>query len=176
MNYGEIKYMDVANGPGVRISLFVSGCTHHCKNCFNAKTWDFDYGQPFTEKQEEDIIKALAPDYVQGFTLLGGEPFEPVNQKGVLPLLKKIRATYPDKSIWIFTGYLFDTEIMEKMVTQYQETMEILKLTDVIVDGRFVEALKNLNLKFKGSSNQRTIDVAKSLETGSVVLLEGYED
>lgn len=174
MNYGEIKYFDVANGPGVRISLFVSGCTHHCKNCFNEKTWDFDFGQPFTEKEIEDIIKGLAPAYVQGFTCLGGEPFEPSNQKGILPLLRKIRETYPEKSIWIFTGYLFDKEIIDKMVPELEETMEILKLTDVIVDGRFVESLKNLNLKFKGSSNQRTIDVQKSLKLGNVELVEGY--
>lgn len=174
MNYGEIKYFDVANGPGIRTSLFVSGCTHHCKNCFNAKTWDFNYGEPFTDRQIDDIITSLKPEYVNGFTLLGGEPFEPVNQKGILPLLRRIKKELPSKSIWIFTGYLFDREIIGEMVGNIPETEEILKLTDVIIDGRFVEELKNLNLKFKGSSNQRTIDVQKSLKTGNVELVEGY--
>ncbi|MDD6102725.1 MAG: anaerobic ribonucleoside-triphosphate reductase activating protein [Clostridiales bacterium] len=174
MNYGEIKYFDVANGPGIRTSLFVSGCTHHCKNCFNAKTWDFNYGEPFTDRQIDDIITSLMPEYVNGFTLLGGEPFEPVNQKGILPLLRRIKKELPSKSIWIFTGYLFDREIIGEMVGNIPETEEILKLTDVIIDGRFVEELKNLNLKFKGSSNQRTIDVQKSLKTGNVELVEGY--
>lgn len=174
MNYGEIKYFDVANGPGIRTSLFVSGCTHHCKNCFNAKTWDFNYGEPFTDRQIDDIIISLMPEYVNGFTLLGGEPFEPVNQKGILPLLRRIKKELPSKSIWIFTGYLFDREIIGEMVGNIPETEEILKLTDVIIDGRFVEELKNLNLKFKGSSNQRTIDVQKSLKTGNVELVEGY--
>ena len=174
MNYGEIKYFDIANGPGVRTSLFVSGCTHHCKNCFNSQTWDFNFGSPFTEKEENEILDSLKPEYVTGFTLLGGEPFEPENQKGVLPLLKKMKEKYPEKSIWIYSGYLFDKEIIGRMLDTVPETREILELTDVIVDGRFVEELKNLSLKFKGSSNQRTIDVQKSLKTGEVVLVEGY--
>lgn len=174
MNYGEIKYYDIANGPGVRTSLFVSGCTHHCKNCFNAQTWDFNFGAPFTEKEENEIVESLKPDYITGFTLLGGEPFEPQNQAGVLPLLKKIKASYPDKTIWIYTGYLFDKEIIGKMLDTVPETKEILSLTDVIVDGRFVEELKSLSLKFKGSSNQRTIDVQASLASGDVIIVEGY--
>lgn len=174
MNYGEIKYCDIANGPGVRTSLFVSGCTHHCKNCFNAQTWDFNFGAPFTEKEEDEIVESLKPEYITGFTLLGGEPFEPQNQKGVLPLLKKIKTSFPHKTIWIYTGYLFDKEIIGKMLDTVPETKEILSLTDVIVDGRFVEELKSLSLKFKGSSNQRTIDVQASLASGDVVIVEGY--
>lgn len=174
MNYGEIKYCDIANGPGVRTSLFVSGCTHHCKNCFNSQTWDFKFGNEFTEKEEDEIIASLKPEYISGFTLLGGEPFEPVNQKGVLPLLKKIKENYPEKTIWIYTGFLFDKEILGKMADNIPETNEILKLCDVIVDGRFIEELKSLSLVFRGSSNQRIIDVKKSLETGQVVIAEGY--
>ena len=174
MNYGEIKYCDIANGPGVRTSLFVSGCTHHCKNCFNEQTWDFNFGEEFTKEIEERILDSLKPEYITGFTLLGGEPFEPSNQKGVLPLLKAIKEKYPDKTIWIYSGYLFDKEIMAKMVGNVPETEEILKLTDVIVDGRFVEELKSLSLRFKGSSNQRIIDVQASLNAGEVVILAGY--
>ena len=174
MNYGEIKYCDVANGPGVRTSLFVSGCTHHCKGCFNPKTWDFEYGKPFTEKEEEEILESLKPDYIHGFTLLGGEPFEYVNQQGVLPLLKKIKQQFPDKNIWAFSGYLFDKEIVGDMCKKWPETMEMLECIDVLVDGRFEIEKKNLMLKFKGSENQRTIDVRKSLDMGRVVLLPGF--
>lgn len=174
MNYGEIKYCDIANGPGVRTSLFVSGCTHHCKNCFNSQTWDFSFGKAFTEKEEEAILNSLSQGYISGLTLLGGEPLEPENQKGILPLLRKVREKYPEKSIWIYSGYLFDKEIVGKMLDTVPETREILELTDVIVDGRFVEELKSLSLKFRGSSNQRIIDVKKSLETGETVLAEGY--
>ncbi|MBP3238170.1 MAG: anaerobic ribonucleoside-triphosphate reductase activating protein [Lachnospiraceae bacterium] len=178
MNYAEIKYCDVADGPGVRTSLFVSGCTHHCKGCFNAMTWDFNYGKPFTEEVEEEILKSLEPDYIAGFTLLGGEPFEPQNQPGVLPLLRKIKARFPEKSIWCFSGYLFDRDILGKMCAEDNEsreiTREILSYIDVLIDGPFILEKKNLMLKFKGSENQRTIDVKKSLETGRVELLPGY--
>jgi anaerobic ribonucleoside-triphosphate reductase activating protein len=174
MFYGEIKKNDIANGPGVRVSLFVSGCTHHCKNCFNEATWDFNFGQEFTDETEKSILEALKPDYIQGFTLLGGEPFEHVNQQRILPLLRHIREAYPEKNIWAFTGYLFDKDLIDSQSVKWPETMEILKLIDVIVDGRYVEELKSLSLKFKGSSNQRTIDVKESLETGKVVLLPGY--
>ncbi len=166
MNYADIKQYDVANGPGVRISLFVSGCTHHCKNCFNEETWDFQYGQSFTEAEEDRIVEYLRPDYIAGLTLLGGEPFEHVNQKGLLPLLRKIRAAYPDgqKSIWAFSGYLFDREILGKMYSEWEETKELLSYIDVLVDGRFVEEVKDVNLRFKGSSNQRIILVQESLK------------
>lgn len=175
MNYADIKQYDVANGPGIRVSLFVSGCTHHCKNCFNKETWDFNFGEKFTEKEISTIIEYMEPSYVQGITLLGGEPMEYVNQKGLLPLVRKIKQTYPEKNIWCFTGYLFDKDIMERMYVKQPETRELLSYFDVMVDGKFIEELKSMALRFKGSSNQRTIDVKKSLEQKKVVLLAGYE-
>lgn len=175
MYYGNIKYFDVADGPGVRTSIFVSGCTHHCKGCFNPDTWDFKYGKEFTEKEEEEIIKSLEPYYISGLTLLGGEPFEHVNQIGLLPLVKKVREKYPDKSIWAYSGYLFDRDIRDRMCNEWPETKELIGMIDVLVDGEFVLELKDLSLKFRGSSNQRVIDVQKSLKEGTVVLLEGYE-
>lgn len=157
MNYAEIKYCDVANGPGVRTSLFVSGCSHHCPGCFNEIAWDFNYGKPFTQDTIDSIIESLKPDYIQGLTLLGGEPFEYSNQKGLLPLVRQVREVLPQKDIWCFTGFLFDKDIIENMCKRWKETNELLSYIDVLVDGRFVEELKNLNLKFKGSENQRTI-------------------
>lgn len=174
MNYAEIKYNDIANGPGVRTSLFVSGCTHRCKGCFNEVAWDFNYGTPFTQETIDAIINSMKPAYIAGITLLGGEPFEPANQRGLLPLLKQVKQTYPDKNIWCFTGYLFDKDIMDKMYKTYPETKEMLSYIDICVDGRFVEELKDMMLKFKGSSNQRTIDVQASLKTGTVVIASGY--
>lgn len=174
MYYGEIKFNDISNGPGVRTSLFVSGCTHHCENCFNKETWDFKFGKEFTKETEDRIIESLRPAYVQGFTLLGGEPMEHINQQGVLPLLERIKSELPEKNIWIFSGYLFDRDILDVMAEKWPETMKILELTDVLVDGEFVEALKDITLKFKGSSNQRTIDVQKSLKEKCVVTLPGY--
>ena len=174
MNYAEIKYNDIANGPGVRTSLFVSACTHRCKGCFNEVAWDFNYGTPFTQETIDAIINSMKPAYIAGITLLGGEPFEPANQRGLLPLLKQVKQTYPDKNIWCFTGYLFDKDIMDKMYETYPETKEMLSYIDICVDGRFVEELKDMMLKFKGSSNQRTIDVQASLKTGTVVIASGY--
>lgn len=174
MNYAEIKYNDIANGPGVRTSLFVSGCTHRCKGCFNEVAWDFNYGTPFTQETIDAIINSMKPAYIAGITLLGGEPFEPANQRGLLPLLKQVKQTYPDKNIWCFTGYLFDKDIMDKMYETYPETKEMLSYIDICVDGRFVEELKDMMLEFKGSSNQRTIDVQASLKTGTVVIASGY--
>ena len=170
MNYGEIKTTDIANGIGVRVSLFVSGCTHHCKGCFNEQTWDFNFGKPYTEETEEAILSALAPDYIEGLTLLGGEPFEPQNQRALLPLLKKLREKMPNKTVWCYSGYLFDRELLTESRARCEVTDEMLSLIDVLVDGRFVEAQKSLMLKFRGSSNQRIIDVKKSLEAGSVIL------
>ena len=170
MNYADIKLYDVANGPGIRVSLFVSGCTHQCKGCFNQVAWDFNYGKPFTDKTIDTIIDALAPDYIKGLTLLGGEPLDPANQKGILPLVKKFKATYPDKTLWIFTGYDFERDIQSYMMNNCPETKEILACTDVIVDGKFVEELKTLSLRFKGSSNQRTILVQETLKTGTLSL------
>lgn len=171
MNYAEIKYNDIANGPGVRTTLFVSGCTHHCKGCFNEVAWDFNYGKPFTSDTINEILQSMKPDYVSGLTLLGGEPFEHSNQIGLLPLLSAVKEAYPDKSIWCFSGYLFDTDILDNMCKKWSETKEMLSYIDVLVDGKFEEALKNLNLKFKGSENQRTILVPESLAAGKPVLL-----
>ncbi len=173
MNYADIKRIDVANGPGVRVSLFVSGCTHHCKGCFNPETWDFNYGELFTEKQVDEIISYLEPDHIKGLSLLGGEPFEYSNQQGLLPLLRKFKETYPNKDVWCYTGYLFDENIVKEMMVKWPETREIIKYIDIIVDGKFIQELKDLNLVFRGSSNQRIIDVQKSLETGDVILWEG---
>ncbi len=170
MNYGEIKYNDIANGEGVRVSLFVSGCTHHCKNCFNSETWDFNYGKPFTSTEEDAIIKALAPDYINGLTILGGEPMEPQNQQALLPFVKKVKATYPNKTIWCYTGFLFDKELLQPSRAHCPWTKELLSYIDIIVDGRFVNELKDISLRFKGSSNQRIIDVQQSLKTGELIL------
>ena len=169
MNYGEIKNFDIANGEGVRVSLFVSGCTHHCKNCFNPETWSFDFGKPFTREVEDLILKELAPDYINGLSLLGGEPFEPQNQAALLPFLRRVREKYPDKNIWCYTGYLFDKELLGESRARCESTDEMLSLIDVLVDGEFVQELYNISLQFRGSSNQRIIDVKKSLESGKVV-------
>ncbi|MBE5962102.1 MAG: anaerobic ribonucleoside-triphosphate reductase activating protein [Lachnospiraceae bacterium] len=170
MNYADIKRVDVANGPGVRVSLFVSGCTHHCKGCFNEVTWDFHYGTEFTKDTEDMILEYLKPDYISGITILGGEPFEHVNQIGLLPLLRRIKEQFPNKSIWCFSGYLFDRDIVGRMCKEWDETEEMLSYIDVLVDGEFMIEKKNLNLRFKGSENQRTIRVKESLEAGTVVL------
>lgn len=168
MNYADIKNCDVANGPGVRVSLFVSGCTHHCKNCFNPETWNFDFGSPFGPEQIDTILTLLAPDHIHGFTLLGGEPFEHCNQQGVLPLLQKIKKSLPHKDIWCYSGYLFE-EILT-MCEKWKETKQMLSCIDILVDGEFMEEKKDLSLRFKGSSNQRIIQVQKSLEAGKIIL------
>ena len=172
MNYATIKSYDVANGPGVRVSLFVSGCTHHCKGCFNAEAWDFQYGTPFTRETEDQILDHLKPWYIRGLSLLGGEPFEPENQSGLLPLVKKVKETYPEKNIWCYTGYLFDEDICGKMMDQVPETKELLSYIDVLIDGPFIEERKNLKIRFRGSDNQRIIDVKKTMEAGEIVLWE----
>ena len=169
MNYGEIKNFDIANGEGVRVSLFVSGCTHHCKNCFNQETWDFNFGKPFTAGVEDLLIDELKPDYINGLSLLGGEPFEPQNQAALLPFLRRVKETYPDKTIWCYTGYLFDKELLSPSRARCEYTDEMLSLIDVLVDGEFVQDLYNISLQFRGSSNQRIIDVQQSLVQGSVV-------
>ena len=171
MNYCELKLNDVANGKGVRVSLFVSGCTHRCKGCFNEQSWDFGAGEEFTGETIDTIIEALKPDYIQGLTLLGGEPFERVNQQGLLPLLRRVKKEFPDKDVWCFTGYLFDKDILGRMCKEWEETPELLSMIDVLIDGEFILEQRNLMLKFKGSENQRTIDVKKSLKTGEIVLL-----
>lgn len=170
MNYGEIKNFDIANGEGVRVSLFVSGCTHHCKNCFNPETWSFEYGKPFTKETEDYIIECLTHDYIDGLSLLGGEPFEPQNQEVLLPFLRRVKNELPNKNIWCYTGYLFDRELLCESRARCEFTDEMLSLIDVIVDGEFVQTLHDISLAFRGSSNQRIIDVQKSLETGEVKL------
>ncbi len=172
MYYGEIKKFDIANGMGVRVSLFVSGCTHHCKNCFNEVTWDFHYGQEFTKETENQVIEYLKPSHVAGITLIGGEPMEQVNQRGLLPLVKRIKDIYPNKNIWCYTGYLFDEELLKPSRARCEVTDELLSYIDILVDGKFVEELKDVTLRFKGSSNQRIIDVQASLKKGEVVLSE----
>ena len=167
MNYATIKNCDIANGPGVRVSLFVSGCTHRCPGCFNEIAWDFDYGQPFTQETVDSIIAMLRPGYIKGLTLLGGEPFEPQNQAAVVELLRQVKAELPDKSIWAFSGYLFDRDILSGRLG---DTSEYLSYLDVLVDGPFVEAKKNLSLRFRGSENQRLIDVRASLKAGEIIL------
>lgn len=174
MNYADIKEYDIANGPGVRISLFVSGCTHHCEGCFNEVAWDFKYGKPFTKKEEDHIIEYLKNDFVSGLTLLGGEPFEHINQKGILNLLRRVKKECPSKTIWAYSGYLFDKDILSKMYNEWEETKELISYIDVIVDGKFILSKKNLSLKFRGSSNQRIIDVKKSIDENKVVLMEEY--
>lgn len=169
MNYGEIKNFDIANGEGVRVSLFVSGCTHHCKGCFNPETWNFGFGSVYTKETEDSIMKMLSFPYIDGLSLLGGEPFEPDNQRDLVKLLKRVRAELPDKDIWCYSGYIFDKELLSESRARCEVTDEMLSLIDVLVDGEFVEELKNVSLVFRGSSNQRIIDVKKSLESGEVV-------
>lgn len=172
MHYAAIKNCDIANGPGVRVSLFVSGCTHHCPGCFNEVAWDFAYGEPFTQQTIESLLAMLRPDYIRGLTLLGGEPFEPENQRAVVELLRQVRRELPGKSVWAFTGYLFDRDILSGRLGDLGEYLSYL---DVLVDGPFIEDQKDLSLRFRGSRNQRLIDVAKSLAKGEVVLWQDWQ-
>ena len=176
MNYATIKNRDIANGPGVRVSLFVSGCTHRCKGCFNAVAWDFDYGQPFTQATVDSILEMLRPAFVKGITLLGGEPFEPQNQPALVELLRQIKKTYPEKSIWAFSGYLFDRDILAGRLGDPKVTKEFVSYLDVLVDGPFVEEKKDLSLRFRGSANQRIIDVPASLRQGEVILWQDWQE
>ncbi|MDE7181966.1 MAG: anaerobic ribonucleoside-triphosphate reductase activating protein [Clostridia bacterium] len=170
MNYAKIKKYDIANGPGVRVSLYVSGCRNHCKNCFNPETWDFCYGEPFTKEVEDEIIEAMKPDYIKGFTLLGGDPFEPENAEALAPFLIRLRSKYPKKSFWCFTGYDYEADILTGKKVNIDTALKILNCLDVLVDGKFVEELKDLNLLFRGSSNQRIILLKPSLKKDEVVL------
>ena len=169
MKYADIKTADVANGKGVRVSLFVSGCNHHCKGCFNSQAWDFNYGKDFTENEIEQILEELNHSYVAGLSILGGEPLEHVNQQGLLPLVKKVKEKFPEKNIWCYTGYTFDKDVTKNMFENWPETRELMKYIDVIVDGKFEEENNDLNLKFRGSSNQRIIDVPSSLKVHKVI-------
>ena len=175
MNYAAIKNCDIANGPGVRVSLFVSGCRHHCRDCFNPETWDFAYGEPFDGAVIDKILAMLAPGYIRGLTLLGGEPFEPENQGPIVELLRQVKAKFPEKSVWAFSGYLFDRDILPGKLGDPAITREYLGYLDVLVDGPFVEAKKDLALRFRGSSNQRLIDVPKSLKENKIVLWEDWQ-
>ena len=172
MNYGNIKECDIADGPGVRVSLFVSGCRHHCKGCFNSETWDFQYGVPFTEETQDKILELLKPGYIQGFTLLGGEPFEPENQRALLPFLQKVREKYPQKDIWCFSGFTWEELRTEGSHSRCECTDGMLSCLDVLVEGRFVEAEKDISLRFRGSRNQRILDVPRSLRSGAPVFWE----
>ena len=172
MNYATIKWTDIANGEGVRISLFVSGCTHRCKNCFNEVAWDFAYGEAFDEKVQNEIFEGLKSGYIAGLSLLGGEPLEPENQVALYPFIKEVRSRFPNKTIWCYTGFVFDESSGMLTATSKNTalTKELISLFDVLVDGPYVEALKDIRLKFRGSSNQRVIDVQKSLKNGECVL------
>ena len=173
MHYGEIKDCDIANGIGVRISLFVSGCRNRCPNCFQPQTWDFTYGDPFTVEAEDKILSMLRPAYIQGLTVLGGEPMEIANQRGIYPLVMKFKKIYPQKNIWCYSGYTY-----EQLSDYTQErchcdiTDELLAKIDILVDGQFVDALKDITLRFRGSSNQRIIDVKRTITKGEVVIWE----
>ncbi len=172
MYYGNIKKYDIADGLGVRVSLFVSGCTNHCKGCFQSETWDFHYGKPFTEETEKEILDALNHEYIQGFTVLGGEPFEPENQRVLVQLLKKIRETYPDKDIWSYTGFVYDQDLLAGQRKHTEVTDKMLSYIDVLVDGPFVLEKKNIALSFRGSENQRVIDLKKTRAQGQIVLYD----
>ena len=161
MNYANIKFYDIADGPGVRVSLFVSGCTHHCKGCFNPEAWSFEYGEPFTEAVQQKIITAIAPEYISGLTLLGGEPMEPCHQKALVKFLDKVKEAYPDKTIWCYTGYTYPEDFKDGGKAYSEVTKKMLSYIDTIVDGEFKEELKDISLQFRGSSNQRILQLKK---------------
>ena len=169
MHYAEIKNCDIANGEGVRVSLFVSGCTHRCPGCFNEVAWDFAYGEPFTPEVEAELLELLEPAYICGLSLLGGEPFEPANQRALLPFLKKVKERFPQKTIWCYSGYTLE-QLQGESRARCGATDEMLALLDVLVDGRFILEQKNIRLRFRGSENQRLIDMNKTRETGEIVL------
>ena len=170
MYYGNIKKNDIANWKGVRVTLFVSGCTNHCKNCFQPETWNFDYGNPYTKEVEDEIIEALKPSHIAGLTLLGGEPFEPENQRELVKLLRRVRKELPEKNIWSFTGFILDQDLLDGGRKHCEVTDEMLSLLDVLVDGPFKEEEKDITLAFRGSKNQRVIDMKKSLDEKEVIL------
>lgn len=171
MNYATIKFYDVANGTGVRVSLFVSGCRHHCKGCFNAETWDFSYGEPYTKETEDSIIDGLKPDYITGLSLLGGEPFEPENQPALTALLRRVKTQLPEKTVWCYTGYTYDTDLAEGGSVFTDVTREMLSYIDILVDGEFIEEQRDLTLRFRGSRNQRIL----TLENGICTQIESCE-
>ena len=170
MNYAGIKYCDIANGLGCRTVLFVSGCRNHCEGCFQPQTWDFGYGEPFDEKVQQEILDSLEPYYILGLTLLGGEPMEPENQKALLPFVKKVKEQYPKKNIWAFTGYIYDQDLVSGGRKHTEDTDKLLSLIDVLVDGPFQLEQKDISLKFRGSANQRILDLQKTIKSGKIVL------
>ncbi len=172
MNYANIKNCDVANGEGVRVTLFVSGCTNHCEHCFQPETWNFNFGEPFTKEVEDKIIGMLSPAYINGLTLLGGEPFEPSNQRALLPFVKRVRAAYPDKNIWAFSGFTYEELTSDGSHPRCEVTDELLSQLDVLVDGRYVHEKRNLSLKFRGSSNQRLIDLVNTRKCDKVITIK----
>jgi anaerobic ribonucleoside-triphosphate reductase activating protein len=173
MNYCNIKKCDIANGVGVRTVLFVSGCTNHCEECFQPETWDFEYGKVFDEETEKDLIESVQPAYINGITLLGGEPFEPANQRELVKFLRKFRRECPTKTVWCFTGFVYDKELLvDGSYPRCEVTDEMLSMIDVLVDGRYVKALRNISLRFRGSENQRIIDLNKTRDAGEIVLWE----
>ena len=171
MNYAGIKYCDIANGTGCRTVLFISGCRNACKGCFQPQTWDFGYGEPFDEKVQEEVLKSLEPDYITGITVLGGEPFEPENQKELVPFMRKVVARYPNKNVWAFTGYIYDKDLVAGGRRHTEDTDELLSMIDVLVDGPFQEEKKDITLKFRGSSNQRILDLKETIRTGNIITL-----
>ena len=173
MNYGEIKYCDIANGTGVRTSVFVSGCRNRCEDCFNAATWNFDYGKPFAKEVEDEVIKSLQPSYIKGLSVLGGEPFEPENQRGVLELIRRVKSETQGKTVWIYSGFTYE-ELLSSSRTALPTAREILSAADILVDGRYDKNLRNISLAFRGSENQRIIDLRKTAEKGEVVLAKEY--
>lgn len=170
MNYAGIKFCDIANGKGCRTVLFVSGCRNACKGCFQPQTWDFLYGQEFDETVQKEILKSLEPEYIQGLTLLGGEPFEPENQEALLPFMRKVKAAYPKKDVWAYTGYIYDRDLVEGGCKHTKDTEELLSMIDILVDGPFIEEKKDITLKFRGSANQRVIDLRATMAGGNICL------
>ncbi len=175
MHYAKIKNLDIANGPGLRVSLFVSGCTHRCKGCFNPEAWDFSYGQPFTQATQDELLALLGGEHIRGLSLLGGEPFEPANQEALLPFLRRVKKEYPIKDIWCYSGYNFEKDMLTGNLGPWEITEEMLSYIDILVDGEFVLDLKNPNLRFRGSANQRVICVQQSLAQDAVVLWDDGE-
>jgi anaerobic ribonucleoside-triphosphate reductase activating protein len=174
MNYANIKPYDIADGPGVRVSLFVSGCTHHCEGCFNSEAWDFSFGRPYNKDTEDEIMNYLARPFIQGITFLGGEPMEPENQGDVLNLIKRVRKDLPSRDIWLYSGYTLETDMLSGKLSEYKSTYEILSNIDVLVDGEFILEKKDISLVFRGSSNQRVIDMKKTLADGKTRLCPEY--
>jgi len=171
MNYADIKTVDIQDGTGIRVSIYVSGCHFHCKGCHNQEAWDFNYGKEFSDETIDYIVGLMDHDYIAGLSILGGEPMELVNQQGLLPLVKAIKKKFPEKTIWCYTGYMFDKNIIDEMCKKYDYTKEFLKYIDIMVDGQFIEEQKLVNLKFRGSTNQRKIDVQESLKQNKTIQL-----